>query len=1507
MGTNFNQLQRYMSRGTCVALFTVLAIFLLAAATNASAQTKFVLSQNTAYAALGGGGAFSGEDPAGGSMAVNSMGVVIVGDTYGGGIIEYAPPTYAAVDISPDSKSNIGAVAIDSNGFLYAADQYGGNIIKVPMNANGTYDGQITVNTEDSGVATLPACAGDTKTPDTAGECVIGTITASIGGFGVSSMAFNSANALFVATDDQGDTGGVGPAYSIYECKSTCLYGATPTAPILIFAEPVTPAGSVATQGQYYIGGLAVDAFGNLFFTDSAEENGSLKSAASNVWELPVVTKAINPTLFASSPLQVVGMTNSSPGNYDNAIDAVATDGSGHLYVSVLYSGLYGLVDNGSLNGSSNGTQTASASSLYGIANQDQIKLLASDGHGNFYAIGNGSGGDTLYFISTGPVKFAGPETVGTPETASAVVADNTSACTPTLSITAASQFTATWGSCGNMFDVTGSFNAVTLSYDPTATGFDASSIVINDATSGMSSAPMIASASGAAITISQGTYGAALTSGGAWGGSSPDGHTGAINSKGVVVFGTSYGNQIMMVTNVAGVTTLFDGTSGNGVAGSYNGAGGVAIDGSDNLYISSEYGTTVYKFAPNPDGSYGPWTVDGNTNPLNPQGATPVACVGGSADVTAGTCSINIGAGNLGFGIAGMVIDATGNLFFTTDNQAEATGFAGTYAPNSVFECPLSCLYGATPTAPVMLFAEPTAAAGAAQMVPGSISIDSKDDVFFTDTSLSILGSEYSLFSDLNELAVNTGNSDGYANAPTVLVTLTPACTSLGGCNYNDAITTVSVDANGDAFFGTPYDGLFELANSSNTLSTIPWAVGGQQVKTIVPDGKGNFYYINYNSGDTTGYLTLGSVVVTPMAQPGTPSTVTNVTAIDNYASCYDSQDNLTFTAVDTDFSAVETANKNCGTLPFGAGTSFPVSVTFSPSASASGNVSTTLTATNSNSGDTGTATVSGQAAMAQPVVLTGITSPVVFGAEASYTLGVTGNTSGNAPTFAIDTTQGTQGIASITGTTLTITGVGTFDIDVTVAGGTVSGVSYAPFSGVVPITVNPAAQTLTYSGPTMMTYVATTVNLAASTTSSNTTSDAQPITFALVSGPGTVTSAGVLTITPAVSLTAPIVVTADQAASTDGDYAAATEITISIQVTPATQTVTITNPAGTSASSPDAINVGATVVLAATSSSGGAVTFSIDASSTAGAGSIGSDGVTLTALTPGSIVIDANQTGSDDYGAATQVQAFITVNPLGTVATPAISPASGDVLSTGTGGSDTVTITDSTTGAVIWYTTDGTNPLTSETATQYTAPFTLTTAGSATVNAAATLAGYTSSAVATSTYTVTATPPAFTASSSGGGSSSSPIVITGSTPGTTTLTVTPAGGFDQQISFSCAASTGITVSCSFSPTTITPTGNDTAIPVTVTISKGSGSAALQHGSNPFLPGGVSFAVLVLGVLGLKKRRSLLLAVVLIAGAIGVMQLTACGGTSSKTGTVAISSTGGGTTITTTVNVVVK
>ena len=96
---------------------------------------------------------------------------------------------------------------------------------------------------------------------------------------------------------------------------------------------------------------------------------------------------------------------------------------------------------------------------------------------------------------------------------------------------------------------------------------------------------------------------------------------------------------------------------------------------------------------------------------------------------------------------------------------------------------------------------------------------------------------------------------------------------------------------------------------------------------------------------------------------------------------------------------------------------------------------------------------------------------------------------------------------------------------------------------------------------------------------------------------------------------------------------------------------------------------------------------------------------------------------------GSESQLNVFGLLNGATQAATPVVSPASQSFNP-----SIQVSISDSTTGAAIYYTTDGSVPTTAS--TKYSTPFTLTT--TATVNAIAAGTGLLQSAEATATYTL-------------------------------------------------------------------------------------------------------------------------------------------------------------------------
>jgi hypothetical protein len=121
-----------------------------------------------------------------------------------------------------------------------------------------------------------------------------------------------------------------------------------------------------------------------------------------------------------------------------------------------------------------------------------------------------------------------------------------------------------------------------------------------------------------------------------------------------------------------------------------------------------------------------------------------------------------------------------------------------------------------------------------------------------------------------------------------------------------------------------------------------------------------------------------------------------------------------------------------------------------------------------------------------------------------------------------------------------------------------------------------------------------------------------------------------------------------------------------------------------------------------------------------------------------------------------------FVSSAPSSTVAaTPTFSVAAGTYAS-----AQSVTLSDSTTGASIYYTTNGSTPTTSS--TLYSGP--ITVSSTETINAIAVASGYTNSAVATAAYTI-ATPAATPTLSVAGGTytSAQTVTISDTTTGAT------------------------------------------------------------------------------------------------------------------------------------------
>jgi hypothetical protein len=178
----------------------------------------------------------------------------------------------------------------------------------------------------------------------------------------------------------------------------------------------------------------------------------------------------------------------------------------------------------------------------------------------------------------------------------------------------------------------------------------------------------------------------------------------------------------------------------------------------------------------------------------------------------------------------------------------------------------------------------------------------------------------------------------------------------------------------------------------------------------------------------------------------------------------------------------------------------------------------------------------------------------------------------------------------------------------------------------------------------------------------------------------------------------------------------------------------------------------------------------------------------------------------------------------------TPAISPSGGTITP-----SQQITITDGTSGAVIYYTTNGVAPIVTP-SEQYSEPFTLP--ASATVEAIAAGSEYSQSKVAVANYTVQQSAAATPTFSPSGGtiSSSQPISISDATSGATiyyttngtTPTVTPSEQYSTPFTLSSSATVeAIAVASGYANSAVASASYTVQLPqaATPTFSEGTGT----------------------------------------------------------------------------------
>jgi hypothetical protein len=232
----------------------------------------------------------------------------------------------------------------------------------------------------------------------------------------------------------------------------------------------------------------------------------------------------------------------------------------------------------------------------------------------------------------------------------------------------------------------------------------------------------------------------------------------------------------------------------------------------------------------------------------------------------------------------------------------------------------------------------------------------------------------------------------------------------------------------------------------------------------------------------------------------------------------------------------------------------------------------------------------------------------PISYSPSTQVTLAATAS-SGLPVTYTLN-----SGPATLSGTTLTITGAGSISVTASQAGNA----NYVAATSVTDIiVVNQNGQTITFPNPGPLTYPAASVALNA------TTNSGLPVSYTVLSGPATL-SGSTLTITGAGSIS----VQASQAGNSN--YTAATSVSNIIVVNPAMQTIAFSTPASLPYSS-------VPFMLSATASSGLPVTYTLNS------GPATLSGATLSITGTGTISVQANQAGNSNYTATSTTESIV------------------------------------------------------------------------------------------------------------------------------------------------------------------------------------------------------------------------------------------------------------------------
>lgn len=972
-----------------------------------------------------------------------------------------------------------------------------------------------------------------------------------------------------------------------------------------------------------------------------------------------------------------------------------------------------------------------------------------------------------------------------------------------------------------------------------------------------------------------------------------------AVNANGEVAVGDTFGNQVTVFNGQTGATEK---------AWAFRNPGAVAVDNQGNLYVATVNTNWIVKL-PYTNGTYADLTTDPQTTP-------PPACTGTDTAECAWGISLQ---GNGAFGFVSMTFDAHGNLFYATNGRGAVSNQWG------VFECSVAsgCIGKANTGsgsggAALKLFAElpgtaSTYCSGAKQQTaPGSVGVDPWGNVFFTesvlDTSTANCNAnasdpypiDQSDSSAVRELALVGGS---YA-APVTLYTFTPAHPSA----YDDQVSSVVVDAKGTVYFSTHYDGVVGFANDGTPFTgpvpqadlygvwTYPGWING--AKALSLGEKGNLYVVTSfppasgSARDTLGRVSLNSLpfgaspvgtgtgLTTPASITSVMNVVNSAMVMVNDADCSSVSVGVVVTENGSSTSefAGGPAPANCANSTFfGGQSSLPLTLTFTPFKV--GTRSAVVTAIDEATGNEQKATASGVGqgglvALDSPnntVALTGFVNPAgiavdaagnLFVADASknavdkiaagsQTLSPMGSglstpsgvaldangdlyiaDSGNNRIVEIPSATGTPG-AQVTAVSSSATFGGAALNGPTGLAMGADGVLYISDTGNNRVvTYNPANEVTGVRATGLSTPAGIAVDAADTLYVANAGSGSGGNVEVFPGGGGAVTT---LTVNGAAT---PLAVAVDASGSvliSDGQTGAIVRVPNESGVLTAADAMTIAqNPM-----------------------SGGGV--ALDAAGNLYAADVLGATVYTTQRTAATIDFGSVQDGSS-AGPKTVLAENAGNLPLTSVGGSFLTqPASGNFVITAGSPNDCGTAASLASGLVCEFNASF-------------APAPGTASGDLTDTADFNSTAVNPTAVITLQGTAVFVPPpgfsiAVTPSS---------LSVKAGGSGTATVTVTPQGGFNSEVTFSCSGLPA-GAACSFSPASVTPSGN-TSSPMQLTVTTAATSAALDRGSSPLFPGGAALACVMFFCFGLRKRRGLLTVLLLAASLTGLGMLSGCG-----------------------------